>query len=111
MPTRKITSKKMKENKINAAIQLLPGEKKDLSWNIIDKAIRIIESSGLNYKVCPFETVVEGSLEDIKGLIEKIRDESFKSGAEDILINLKLQMGKDKDIFIQDKMNKYESQN
>lgn len=101
----------MKENKINAAIQLLPGERKDVSWKIIDRAIKIIEQSGLKYRVCPFETVVEGSYRQISNLIEAIRDECFNSGMEDILINLKLQMGKNKDIFIQNKMNKYESEN
>lgn len=101
----------MKDPIINAAIQLLPGDKKDIAWEIIDKAIRLIEDSGLTYKVCPFETVVEGRFKEITHLIEKIRDLCFISGAEDILINLKLQMGNNKDIFIQDKMNKYESQN
>lgn len=101
----------MDEHLINAAIQLLPGEKKAVSYEIIDKAIELIVNSGLKYRVCPFETIVEGKFSEITSLIEKIRDESFRSGAEDILINLKLQLGKNKDIFIRDKMNKYEGQN
>ena len=98
----------MENNKINAAIQLLPGGEKDFAYHIVDKAIGVIEKSGLKYRVCPFETVVEGPLQEIMELIRAIRDESFQAGAEDILINLKLQLGKDKDILIHDKMNKYE---
>ncbi len=98
----------MKDYKINAAIQLLPGGVKEDAYKIIDNAIEIISESGLKYKVCPFETVVEGSFEEITDLIKRIRDISFTAGSEDIIINLKLQIGNNKNILIRDKMKKYE---
>jgi uncharacterized protein YqgV (UPF0045/DUF77 family) len=90
----------MKDYLINAAIQLLPGGKKEIAYHIIDQAIEIISQSKLNYKVCPFETVVEGTFLEIMEIVEKIRDISFQAGADDIIINLKLQFGKDKNILI-----------
>jgi len=48
---------------INAAIQLLPLKTNEDRYSVVDKAIELINKSGLNYKVCPFETVVEGSTE------------------------------------------------
>ncbi len=98
----------MKENKINAAIQLLPGGEKAEAYKIVDQAIKIIADSGLTYKVCPFETVIEGEYTEVTEIIRKIRDKSFQTGAQDIIINLKLQFGSNKDILIQDKMRKYE---
>jgi len=98
----------MKEQIINAAIQVLPGESMKKAYEIIDHAIDIIAGSGLKYRVCPFETVVEGSFNEIYKLLREIRDASYKAGAEDLIINLKLQMGKNKDILIDDKMSKYE---
>ena len=62
-------------NIVNVAIQVLPVSKNIHPYNIVDKAIEIIQNSGLNYKVCPFETVIEGKLEEILQLISKIQDE------------------------------------
>ena len=97
-----------KEYKMNAAIQLLPGGEKSEAYDIIDQAIEIIKQSGLKYKVCPFETVVEGEYSAVMELIRQIRDKSIEAGANDIIINLKLQFSANKDILIQDKMSKYD---
>lgn len=97
-----------KEHKINAAIQLLPGGEKDKAYRIVDEAIKIIKNSGLKYKVCPFETVIEGEYSAVTEIIRQIRDRSFEAGADDIIINLKLQFSTKKDVLIQDKMSKYE---
>lgn len=97
-----------KEYKINAAIQLLPGGDKDEAYEIIDKAIEIIKQSGLNYRVCPFETVIEGEYSAVMEIVRQIRDKSIEAGANDIIINLKLQFGAKKDILIKDKMSKYD---
>lgn len=93
---------------MNAAIQLLPGGEKSKAYDIIDQAIEIIKQSGLEYKVCPFETVIEGEYSAVTEIIRQIRDKSFEAGANDIIINLKLQFGAKKDILIQDKMSKYD---
>ncbi len=96
------------QNKINAAIQVLASGNKEFAYMIVDAAIQCIQSSGLKYRVCPFETIVEGSYQEVIHLISEIRECCFREGASDILINLKLQIGQDKDITISDKMHKYE---
>ena len=63
----------MENHKINAALQLLPLSNNIDKYKIIDKAIDLIKSSGLNYVVCPFETVVEGSYVEVMQLIENIK--------------------------------------
>jgi uncharacterized protein YqgV (UPF0045/DUF77 family) len=88
---------------------VLPAGNKEYAYSIVDEAIKSIEKSGLSYKVCPFETVVQGTYEEVMKLIYTIKETCFAAGAEDILINIKLQIGNNKNITISDKMHKYEN--
>ncbi len=93
---------------INVAIQVLPAGDKAFAYGVVDRVIEYIAASGLTYKVCPFETVVEGKYEQVVGLLGGIREVCFKAGAEDILINMKWQISHTKNVTISDKMVKYE---
>src|SRR5204863_6282291 len=92
--------------KINAAIQLLPIGATGNKYEIIDKAIALISSSGLNYKVCPFETVVEGDSDIVYGLIRKIQEETLKNGCSELLINIKIHAAT-RDLAFEEKLEKY----
>ncbi len=93
--------------KINVAIQLLPLKGSEDAIALIDKAIQLIQQSNLIYKVCPFETVVEGEPEQVYALVEKIRTVTLANGCEELIINLKLHSA-NKDVFIEDKLEKYQ---
>ena len=75
---------------INAAIQLLPLETSDRRYDVIDKAIELIQNSGLNYKVCPFETVVEGESKEVYQLIQDIQTATLANNCSELLINIKI---------------------
>ncbi|HTL83073.1 MAG TPA: thiamine-binding protein [Bacteroidia bacterium] len=92
---------------INAAIQVLPRAKDKHPYEIVDAAIAAIRNSGMKYEVCPFETVVEGEYEDVMTLLKTIREKCFEAGAEDLLINLKLQMRNESGVSIEEKMHQY----
>jgi len=92
--------------KINAAIQLLPIGAKENKYDVIDKAIALIQKSGLNYKVCPFETVVEGETEEVYGLIRNIQTETLKHNCNELLINIKIHAAT-KDLSFSEKLEKY----
>ena len=96
----------MSNTKINAAIQLLPIDTKEVRWDVVDKAIAVIKQSGLNYKVCPFETVVEGSMKEVMELIEKIKETSLEKDCEEILINIKIHAATH-DLAFDEKLAKY----
>lgn len=96
----------MKDLKINVAIQLLPTKATADKIELIDKAIDCIEASGLNYKVCPFETVVEGTYDEIFNLVNTIRTSTLSNGCEELLINMKLHAAT-RDLFFEDKLEKY----
>ena len=97
----------MFENQINAAIQVLPRSPGIHPYTIVDEAIDEIKNSGMKYKVCPFETVVEGSYDNIISLLKKISTRCFSGGAEELLINIKLQIRKDGNVTMEEKIGKY----
>lgn len=91
--------------KINAAIQLLPFGNDAEKYQIIDNAISLIQQSGMAYKVCPFETVVEGTPDKVYALIDSIRAESLKK-CSDVIINIKIH-GANRDLNFEEKLEKY----
>jgi uncharacterized protein YqgV (UPF0045/DUF77 family) len=93
--------------KINAAIQLLPITEKEKKIPIIDKAIALIQNSGLSHKVCPFETVVEGETEAVYKLIRSIQEETLKAGCDELLINIKIHAA-NRDLAFEEKLVKYQ---
>jgi uncharacterized protein YqgV (UPF0045/DUF77 family) len=93
--------------KVNIAIQVLPKVSDNRDYEVIDKAIEVIQKSGLECKVCPFETVIEGEYDKIMEILKQIQLVCFKEGAEELLINLKMQIRKETDVTIQEKMIKY----
>ena len=99
----------MENHKINAAIQLFPLSNNIDKYKIIDEAIALIKASGLNYVVCPFETVVEGNFKEVMQLIENIKNTALQGQNEEIILNLKLHCNSKKSLFIDDKIGNYKS--
>ncbi len=97
-----------KTNKINVAIQVLPEAKGKDKYTLVDAAIEAIQRTGFTYKVCPFETVVECSYEQLPDLMEKIHLACKQAGTEKMLMNMKLQVNFGRDVYIDDKLEKYE---
>ncbi len=91
---------------INAAIQLLPLKTDENRYSVVDKAIALINESGLNYKVCPFETVVEGSSEEVYSLIHKIQRVILENGCDELILNIKIHAA-NRDLRISEKLEKY----
>jgi uncharacterized protein YqgV (UPF0045/DUF77 family) len=94
------------EYQINAAIQLLPIGAKENKYELIDAAIFLIQKSGLAFKVCPFETVVEGSSEEVYALIRNIQNLTLKNGCDELLINIKIHAA-NRDLGFEEKLAKY----
>ncbi len=95
------------KNIVNIAIQFLPQSETKKAYDLVDIAIEVIKNSGLKYKVCPFETVVEGPYDLIMETIEKMQLACFENGAEELLVYLKIQNRKNSDVTIEEKMAKY----
>ncbi len=95
------------KHQVNVAIQVLPSSKSKDSYDIVDKAIKVIKASGIRYQVCPFETVLEGGYDEIMSVVKSVQEACLAYGAESMLTNLKIQLTKDKDVTIEEKTGKY----
>jgi len=95
------------KNQINLAIQVLPRSATKGTYELVDVAIELIQKSGLNYQVCPFETVIEGPYDEIMKLVKNIHETVYEAGADEMITNIKIQTRKNQDVYIDDKMNKY----
>lgn len=92
---------------INASLQVLPSGGTLHPYEIVDRAIEVIEKSGLKYKVCPFETVVEGSYDEVMAVFKKAQQACYDAGATSVMTYFKIQSALN-DVAIEDKMEKYE---
>ena len=97
-----------KENKINVAIQVLPEADDKVKYSLVDAAIEAIQKSGFQYRVCPFETVVECSFIELSGLLETLHEACKNAGTERMLTNLKIQVDFHSQVSMKDKMEKYD---
>lgn len=92
---------------VNIALQILPSSTTVHPYTLVDKAIEVIANSGLRYKVTPFETVMEGTYDDIMKVVKQAQEACYDSGAENLMTYIKIQSSR-KDVSIDDKMEKYE---
>ncbi len=96
-----------KKRTINVAIQVLPEANGKIKYELVDAAIEAIQKTGFNYQVCPFETVVECTFEELSGLLENVHEACNMAGTDRMLTNLKIQVDFHKNVTIGDKMEKY----
>jgi len=92
---------------VNIALQILPTSKTIHPYLLVDKAIEVIATSGLRYKVTPFETVMEGSYDDIMNVVKLAQEACYTAGAESLMTYIKIQSSTN-NVSIDDKMEKYE---
>jgi len=95
------------DKKINLALQIIPKSRDKDVYALVDEAIAVIQNSGLKYEVCPFETVMEGEYEEIMKVVKEAQKASFDAGAEELLVNIKMQVRKGSDVSIEEKTGKY----
>lgn len=92
---------------INATLQVLPSGGTKHPYQLVDRAIEAIATSGLKYKVCPFETVVEGTYDEVMNVFGQAQQACYEAGATSVMAYIKIQSSVD-DVSIEDKMEKYE---
>jgi uncharacterized protein (TIGR00106 family) len=92
---------------INLGLQIVPKSKTQESYNLVDKAIEVIQDSGVKYEVTPFETVMEGTQEQLMAIAMEAQNAVFNAGAEEVLIYYRIHVRKDSNVTIDEKTDKY----
>lgn len=87
----------MSEVKSAMAIQCLPLVEggKETTYALVDAAIEAIDASGLPYTVGPFETVVEGPLEELIEVAKRAHRAVLDRGAGKVFTYIKLASGEE----------------
>lgn len=94
-------------NNIILAIQVLPKVKDGNTVAVVDKVIEIIQRSGIKYKVCPFETVMEGSYDKLIEIVGDTQKVCLDADVEEALINIKIELRPHRDVTIEGKTSRY----
>ena len=95
-------------HQVNVAVQVLPSSTAKHPYAIVDHAIKLIQESGIRYRVCPFETVLEGNYDEIMILVKRIQIECLAKGADKLLTFIKIEVSGSSDVRIEDKTGKYD---
>ncbi|RAZ68397.1 thiamine-binding protein [Planococcus maitriensis] len=56
----------------------------------VDKAIAVIEKSGVKYQVNPLETTMEGDLAQLFSIVEEMNEEMIGSGSPNVISQIKV---------------------
>lgn len=92
---------------INLGIQIVPKSKKHDAYALVDKAIEVIQQSGVKYEVTPFETVMEGPEDQLMKIAKDAQEAVLAAGAEEVLVYYRIQIRKAGDVTISEKTGKY----
>lgn len=73
----------------NVSIQVLPLT--DDALPVVDRAIRVIQESGVRYEVGPLETTLEGEdLDELVDVAKNAHRACFESGVENVVTVIKI---------------------
>lgn len=94
------------KHQVHVAIQIVPISKEH-PYPIIDKAIEVIKTSGVDYRVGAMETVMQGDYRQLMSIVEKAQDACLSGGAYEVVVTLKVHAKKDGDVSWEEKLEKY----
>jgi uncharacterized protein YqgV (UPF0045/DUF77 family) len=94
------------KHQIHFAIQIVPISKQH-PYPIIDKAIEVIQRSGLSYKVGAMETVIQGDYESVMRVAKEAQLACFDAGADEVVVTMKVHAKKNEDVTWEEKLDKF----
>lgn len=92
---------------INLGIQIVPKSKTLDSYALVDKAIEVIQKSGVKYEVTPFETVMEGPQDKLMAIALQAQEAVLAAGADEVLVYYRMQVRKAADVTMEEKTAKF----
>ncbi|WP_215224581.1 thiamine-binding protein [Echinicola shivajiensis] len=92
---------------INLGLQIVPKSEKLDTYSLVDKAIEVIQASGVKYEVNPFETVMEGPEDKLMAIAKKAQDAVLDAGADEVLVYYRMQIRKNGDVTMGEKTDKH----
>lgn len=75
---------------INVSLQVIPKVPEEQTYDVVDRVIEYIASTGVKYEVGPMETTMEGELEELLAIVAKSQEICVKEGASRVLSVVKI---------------------
>ena len=72
------------------SLQIIPIVPENEVYDLVDKVIKVIQDSGLNYIVGPMETTIEGDLDTLLELVKKAHETCIEFNAPRVLSVVKI---------------------
>lgn len=103
-----LTTKKINtlKHQVHVAIQIVPVTKQD-AYSLIDKAIAVIEKSGVDYRVGAMETVMQGPYDKLMQVARDAQLACMVNGAEEIVVTMKVHARQDGDVTWEQKLDRH----
>ncbi|MDZ5252394.1 MTH1187 family thiamine-binding protein [Clostridium sp. LIBA-8841] len=90
----------------NVSLQIIPSVKEERLYEVVDKVIEYIESTGVKYEVGPMETTMEGNIDELLEIVKKSQEICLKEGAGRVISIVKIDYKKD-GVTMEEKVGKY----
>lgn len=93
----------MTGNKVTIGIQIIPKSKGMDTYSLVDKAIEVIQQSGIKHMITPFETVMEGDYEELMKIGKTAEQAVLDAGADECLVYYRIHYRKIGDVTFEEK--------
>ncbi|MDF2519727.1 MAG: thiamine-binding protein [Clostridia bacterium] len=91
---------------VNVSLQVIPRVRDERIYEVVDRVIEYIASSGVKYEVGPMETTMEGELETLLEIVKKAQEICIKEGATRVMSMVKIDY-KPEGVTMDEKVGKY----
>ncbi|CCO08376.1 thiamine-binding protein [Desulforamulus hydrothermalis] len=91
---------------INLGFQVLPKVPDGNTYAAVDRAIEVVQRSGVKYQVGPMETVMEGELDTLLAIVKQAQEACLAAGASEVMTFVKIHY-RPGGVTIDEKMAKY----
>lgn len=75
---------------INVGFQVLPKVAGENTYQVVDKAIEVVQRSGVKYEVGALETVMEGGLDILLDIVKQAQEACIGAGASEVMTFVKI---------------------
>jgi len=93
---------------INVSFQVLPQVPDGDIYAVVDKAIEVVQQSGVPYEVGPMETTMEGELDELLEIVKKAQQACVDAGARRVITVIKIDYATE-GVTMAEKVGKYRS--
>lgn len=91
---------------VNVGFQVLPKVPNGDTYSVVDKAIEVVQQSGVKYEVGAMETVMEGELDLLLEIVKHAQQACIDAGAIDVMTHIKIHY-RPEGVSMDEKLEKY----